>query len=103
MRGLINSVRERILRSAENRAEAQGFAWHVKNFNWGCQYACDAICEIVNCDFDNTKFFRLVVMTYICWLDEHDNLENNEKNLLLFVEDFRKEVARRFNRKYNEL
>ena len=35
--------------------------------------------------------------------DEHDNLENNEKNLLLFVEDFKKEVARRFNRKYNEL
>ena len=38
-----------------------------------------------------------------CWLDEHDGLENNEKNLLLFVDDFRKEVSKRIYRKYHEL
>lgn len=86
---------------SRQRDVVQGYAYYVKNFNYGCQYVAERLLDTVSLTFDLHKFKFEMIKSYICWLEERQ-LENNEMNARQFANDFRAEVSKRMYEKFKD-
>ena len=99
MKSITTSAVNMLIDESQQPDIVQGYAYYVKNFNYGCQYVADRLLDTVCLTFDLHKFKYEMIKSYICWLEERQ-MENNEMNARQFVYDFRAEVSKRMYLKF---
>ena len=101
MKSITSAATNLLIQESQKPDVAQGYAYYVRNFNYGCQYAADRLLDTVSLTFDLHKFKYELIKTYICWLEERQ-MENCEASVHQFVNDFRAEVSKRMYEKFKE-
>ena len=101
MKAVPSTTVQMLMEESQHPDVVQGYAFAVKNFYFGCQYAAERLLNVVCMEFDLFKFKYELIKTYMWWLEEN-HLENNERSARLFVYEFRKEVSKRMFNKFRE-